>query len=187
MQRYDLVMNYRCGSSTEEMERADDGEWIRYEDVEAALSQANAGRDAMAGLYLQSLETRSTADAILRALHTKLRDWVIRLEDVKRVLVKTNEIKRAREAAFTILNELQQELRSELYGPAGGALDGQAGPSQSTGTPFYRVEVSDQFGQVVAIEPRMLAGRDIGFGLFRAIEHFVLEPFDRWLQRKLEK
>jgi hypothetical protein len=29
-------------------------------------------------------------------------------------------------------------------------------------TDFYRVEVSDQHGQVVAIEPRMLAGRDIG-------------------------
>ena len=27
---------------------------------------------------------------------------------------------------------------------------------------FYRVEVSDRDGQIVVIEPRMLAGRDIG-------------------------
>ena len=31
--RYDLVTNYRAGSSIEEMEPADDGEWVRYEDV----------------------------------------------------------------------------------------------------------------------------------------------------------
>ncbi len=31
--RYDLVTNYRCGDAIEEMERADDGEWVRYEDV----------------------------------------------------------------------------------------------------------------------------------------------------------
>jgi hypothetical protein len=37
-QRYDLVTNYRCGSSIEEMERSEDGEWIRYEDVEAFLT-----------------------------------------------------------------------------------------------------------------------------------------------------
>ena len=35
--RYDLITNYRAGSSIEEMERADDGEWVRYEDVEVAL------------------------------------------------------------------------------------------------------------------------------------------------------
>lgn len=37
--RYDLMTNYRCGTSIEEMERADDGEWVRWEEVEKALAQ----------------------------------------------------------------------------------------------------------------------------------------------------
>ena len=36
--RYDLISNYRCGDSIEEMERADDGEWVRVETVLAALA-----------------------------------------------------------------------------------------------------------------------------------------------------
>lgn len=35
MRRYDLITNYRCGSSIEEMEPADEGDWVRYEDVAA--------------------------------------------------------------------------------------------------------------------------------------------------------
>jgi hypothetical protein len=31
--RCDLITNYRCGSAIEEMEPADDGDWLRYEDV----------------------------------------------------------------------------------------------------------------------------------------------------------
>ncbi len=31
--RYDLITNYRCGSSIEEMEPSDDGEWARWDDV----------------------------------------------------------------------------------------------------------------------------------------------------------
>lgn len=37
-QRYDLMTNNRCGSSIEEMEPADDGVWVRWEDVEVALA-----------------------------------------------------------------------------------------------------------------------------------------------------
>lgn len=33
LKRYDLVTNYRAGSSIEEMERVADGEWVRYEDA----------------------------------------------------------------------------------------------------------------------------------------------------------
>jgi len=40
--RYDLITNYRCGSSIEEMELADDGEWVRWESVEAELSALRA-------------------------------------------------------------------------------------------------------------------------------------------------
>jgi hypothetical protein len=38
VKRYDLVTNYRCGSSIEEMEPSDDGEWMRYEDHEAIVA-----------------------------------------------------------------------------------------------------------------------------------------------------
>ena len=50
--RYDLLTFYRCGSAIEEMTRADDGEWVRYADVESQLadlqrqlSAAEAERD----------------------------------------------------------------------------------------------------------------------------------------------
>jgi hypothetical protein len=33
MQRYDLVTNFRCYQTIDEMERSEDGEWIRYEDL----------------------------------------------------------------------------------------------------------------------------------------------------------
>ena len=40
---------------------------------------------------------------------------------------------------------------------------------------WYRVEVSDHYGQIVAIEPEMLTGRDIGdcerIAIRSAIEH----------------
>jgi len=42
MKRYDLITNYRCGSAIEEMERADDGDWVRYEDVEAEVLRLRA-------------------------------------------------------------------------------------------------------------------------------------------------
>jgi len=49
--RFDLVTNYRAGSSIEEMERADDGEWVRYEDVVAEQARL---RTALEG---QPIET----------------------------------------------------------------------------------------------------------------------------------
>lgn len=38
LDRHDLVTNYRCGSAIEEMERADDGEWVRIDDVLALIT-----------------------------------------------------------------------------------------------------------------------------------------------------
>ena len=40
--RYDLITNYRAGSSIEEMEPADDGEWIRWEDAAAEIRRLSA-------------------------------------------------------------------------------------------------------------------------------------------------
>lgn len=39
--------------------------------------------------------------------------------------------------------------------------------------PWFRVEVTDREGQVVAIEPEMLAGRDIGEAEWRAIRRAI--------------
>ena len=38
MTRYDLNTNYHCGEAIEEMEKATDGEWVRYEDVEPLIA-----------------------------------------------------------------------------------------------------------------------------------------------------
>lgn len=51
--RYDLVTNYRCGSSIEEMEHSDDGEWIRYEDVEAMIRAAQGTPPGLKALVLR--------------------------------------------------------------------------------------------------------------------------------------
>ena len=40
LRRYDLVTNYRCGGCIDEMERSEDGEWVRFEDVEKVLAYA---------------------------------------------------------------------------------------------------------------------------------------------------
>lgn len=47
MKRYDLLTNYRCGSSIEEMELSDDGEWVRWEDVLEMHDRLVAERDAI--------------------------------------------------------------------------------------------------------------------------------------------
>lgn len=39
LHRYDLITNYRCGSSIEEMERSEDGDWVRYEDIAPFLKE----------------------------------------------------------------------------------------------------------------------------------------------------
>ena len=39
MQRYDLVTYYRGGTSIEEMERSDDGEWVRWDGLLAATDR----------------------------------------------------------------------------------------------------------------------------------------------------
>lgn len=47
LKRYDLVTNYRAGSSIEEMELADDGEWVRWESVEERVRALEAEREAL--------------------------------------------------------------------------------------------------------------------------------------------
>lgn len=44
IRRYDLRTNYRCGSSIEEMEQDDDGDWVRYEDIAALLASERTAR-----------------------------------------------------------------------------------------------------------------------------------------------
>jgi len=35
--RYDLVTHYRCGDAVEEMEPSEGGDYVRFDDLEAAL------------------------------------------------------------------------------------------------------------------------------------------------------
>ena len=42
LKRYDLVVNYRAGSSIEEMQPADDGEWCRVKQVQELLQSLSA-------------------------------------------------------------------------------------------------------------------------------------------------
>lgn len=40
--RYDLITYYRCGASIEEMTPSENGDWVKFADVEAALRQVAA-------------------------------------------------------------------------------------------------------------------------------------------------
>lgn len=44
-QRYDMVTNYRCGQSVDELEKVDDGEWVRWEDVQAEVERLRVRLD----------------------------------------------------------------------------------------------------------------------------------------------
>jgi hypothetical protein len=62
MARYDLVTNYRCGSAIEEMEPSDDGEWVRYEDIQSQLA-AQSSRLRSLEQRLRDLEGKWRRDA----------------------------------------------------------------------------------------------------------------------------
>ena len=59
--RYDLITNYRAGSSIEEMEPADDGDWIRWEGVAAEIASL---RDQLAQQQAWKAKEQSAALAI---------------------------------------------------------------------------------------------------------------------------
>ena len=80
MQRYDLVTNYRCGSAIEEMVRADDGEWVRYEDVGQLLAALNSLRnEVIAGFRI------GEADSIG---HTNARNILDKCQEASDAIVK---------------------------------------------------------------------------------------------------
>ena len=61
--RYDLVTNYRAGSSIEEMEPSDDGEWIRWDDLLAETDKVRREHhewDKKRVAELQELRAEST-------------------------------------------------------------------------------------------------------------------------------
>lgn len=60
LERYDLVTNYRCGSSIEEMEHSDDGEWMRFEDHAAIV----AGYEQRLALIHWWSESATKVDAV---------------------------------------------------------------------------------------------------------------------------
>lgn len=50
MIRYDMVTNYRCGTSVEELEPSDDGEWVLHSDALCEVARLTAERDALRAL-----------------------------------------------------------------------------------------------------------------------------------------
>ncbi len=63
--RYDLITNYRAGSSIEEMEPADDGEWVRWESIEVERATLTARCEA---LESERNEARMAATELLTAV-----------------------------------------------------------------------------------------------------------------------
>lgn len=81
-QRYDLVTNYRCGQSVEELEKADDGEWVRWEDVQARIEHAEAevaqlrqGIDDLLAVVARTGDQRAWFPAI-SVLHELQKGWL---------------------------------------------------------------------------------------------------------------
>lgn len=79
MERYDLVTNYRCGSSIEEMEHSDDGEWMRFEDHAAIGRRSRSSRGSsheMTTRDKDSSSSPSTASLAARLVAFRAGDTV---------------------------------------------------------------------------------------------------------------
>ena len=76
MKRYDLITNYRCGSAIEEMEPSDDGEWVRYEDVEAQIAEVKSDLDAFVEHHLASEKAFVALQDERDKLKVELEQWV---------------------------------------------------------------------------------------------------------------
>ena len=99
MKRYDLVTNYRCGASIEEMEPADDGEWVRFEDIPASP--------------LSEIERR-----LLEALKDKWRDQANALKSgPSRGATRDYEDALAADEIMVCVNELDALLKAHAEAP----------------------------------------------------------------------
>jgi len=123
MTRYDLITNYRAGASIEEMEPSDDGEWVRYEDVEADLTRLRTELDAISALvspHVDADPTDTVVDRVrlLRELHEDVLDDartnrgnVIRLEDM--LTVERQELTRLRTELEQVKAAADAEIAAE--------------------------------------------------------------------------
>ncbi len=81
-QRYDLVTNYRCGDAIEEMERADDGEWMRFDDAATAMES----------LYRELLSVSLTQQhAALQRIAALERQLAAAREEIRRYVAERME------------------------------------------------------------------------------------------------
>ena len=55
-QRYDLVTSYRCGSAIEEMEKSEDGEWVRWESLLAVHDRIKLEHEAWDKKRIEELQ-----------------------------------------------------------------------------------------------------------------------------------
>jgi hypothetical protein len=107
LKRYDMVTNYRCGSSIEEMEPSDDGEWMRFEDHERLAAQLAAIRR-----YDSIVEMERADD---------YGDWV-RWEDVAALLSVRLQAERAPRPFYALAERIVVALRPEAQKIGGGHL-----------------------------------------------------------------
>lgn len=123
MKRFDLVQVNACYTTDHEMELSDDGEWVRFEDVEQALRRARLALEDTA------------AQASLCAHHTALTSWPHQLKWlVDEVRREANGGIRAIDAALgsdqlsVVLSSLQETEEDDFTRVEPGAT------SPSTGT-----------------------------------------------------
>ncbi len=124
--RYDLVTNYRAGSAIEEMERSDDGEWIRFEDVEADLAAVRAqlthydgcaqehGAECDCGTLGAALLRAEKAEADLTALRAERDNLSALLQESKQQFVlmqkqALHEVAEARQQLQEVLAVAKQD------------------------------------------------------------------------------
>ena len=130
VQRYDLITNYRCGASIEEMEQSDDGEWVRYEDVEQALAAEHRQyQEHVEKLNLQLRTRDSQLATLLRELCPDITPYPSMNEARDRI--KALQAQQARVSAIReVVEELKQleaaeQLRT-LLGPSHPFQKGEA-------------------------------------------------------------
>jgi hypothetical protein len=135
VRRYDMVTNYRCGESIDELERADEGEWVRWEDVAAALQQVQRLEQEIADAReaCPSIRRQDYFDApLLKLIELEVSRGFNRDSEVYRLtqkltaaqatiphlqaLVKSGDLKRVLDAAQQHAND-EQAWRS-VWGPA---------------------------------------------------------------------
>lgn len=149
MQRFDLVTNYRCGSSIEEMEPSDNGDWVRFDDVRREIQSL---REQLAALTAQkAIAEHHKALSLLGKS-----SWQEVVEDKLRVDLAECQV--ALEAANAKLASLTAEKEKALWRcpwcgddvrevlkPSGGCLTAEVNGG------IWHPQCADEYEQLTAV------------------------------------